>query len=189
MHITIYENYYNNIFIYNLNYQYFKTIDNYHQIPKITKITLTSKSTKFIDIITVLSTFIFLEILTMQRPYLIFTKKIKLQGSLKNGTLIGSKITLRKKSLYYFLSNFTLKILPKLYPLMLNNFKNKNLNFTTYSFDISELTLFPQYEKFYYLFNNISNLTITYTFNQKISYCIVLYLIYSPKNLIYFYKI
>lgn len=178
MHLTIYEIYYQQILKFNLLYKY--NYKNYYDIPKLTKIILTSKSTKFMDLLSILTIFIFFEILTTQRPYLIFIRKIKLQGTIRNGTLIGCKLTLQKHLLYRFISIFTLKIFPKtnLKIKSSNKIKKKILN--TYTLNFNELTLIPQYEKFYYLFNKISNLSITYISNKFILYPLFLTLIYLP---------
>lgn len=181
MYLTIYEVYYNQILKFNLLTKY--NYKNYYELPKLKKIILTSKSTKFLDLLSILTIFIFFELLTTQRPYLIFLKKIKLHGTIKNGTLIGCKLTLQKNLLYRFISIFTLKIFPQTDLKIKSNSKLIKKNINTYSININELTLIPHYEKFYYLFNKLTNLSITYISTKFIIYPLFLTLLYLPFQL------
>lgn len=122
------KNHYQNVIIYDLITKlHFKNI---FEIPKITKICLNIgfknaniEKKKLINII------ILLKLITNQKPIVTKSKKNNIFLKIKKNSIIGCKVTLRKKNIYFFLEKILIFILPNIYKINFN-LKNKNiLNF------------------------------------------------------------
>lgn len=120
------QNHYKNITIYNFLTKV--NIKNLFEIPKITKIFLNIgfqdaniNKKKLINII------VLLKLLTNQKPLLTKSKKNNIFLKIKKNSIIGCKITLRKKNIFIFLEKLLFFIGPNLRKL---NFQKQNiLNF------------------------------------------------------------
>jgi large subunit ribosomal protein L5 len=125
------KNYYQNIIVYDLLTKlHYKNI---FEIPKITKINLNIgfknaniEKKKLTNII------VLLKLITNQQPFLTKSNKNNIILKIKKGSIIGCKVTLRKKNIDLFLEKLILFILPEIkeiqYKLNQNilNFQIKN---------------------------------------------------------------
>jgi large subunit ribosomal protein L5 len=123
------KNHYQNIIAYDLltklNYK------NIFQIPKITKICLNIgfknaniEKKKLINIL------VLLKLITNQKPIVTQSKKNNIFLKIKKNSIIGCKVTLRKKNIYIFLEKLIIFIIPNLNKKITINSDNINiLNF------------------------------------------------------------
>ena len=102
-------------------------LQNIFEIPKITKICLNIgfkdsniEKKKLINII------LFLKLITNQKPLITKSKKNIIFLKIKKNSIIGCKITLRKKNIFFFLEKVLIFILPNLTKIKIN-FKNQNI--------------------------------------------------------------
>lgn len=123
-------------------------------IPKIIKTILTFKS-NYLKLKEITKFLLVLELVANNKSNVIKSKVYNLTIKLKKGMPIGCKITLHKKSLYYFLTKLIFEIFPKNTNEFLN-LKN-NLQLTL---KLKNLISFFEIENKYYLFNNVNNLNI-----------------------------
>ena len=78
------------------------------------------KKKKLINII------LFLKLITNQKPLITKSKKNIIFLKIKKNSIIGCKITLRKKNIFFFLEKVLIFILPNLTKIKIN-FKNQNI--------------------------------------------------------------
>ena len=133
-------------------------------IPKIIKITLNLKS-DFLKLKEITKFLLILEVVTNNSINIIKSKVFNLTLKLKKGTPVGCKVTLYKKSLYYFLTKLIFEIFPK----NTNGFLNLKNNLQL-ALNLKNLLNFFEIEHKYYLFNTVNNLNImvlTTANNQK----------------------
>ena len=100
-----------------------------------------------------------LEFITNQKGALTKTKYSKILFKIRKGNPTGCKVTLNKYNKFKFLELLTFEILPKLKSF--NGLIQKNLKKNDFSYKLHNIFNFPELEKNYYLFNNISQLDIT----------------------------
>lgn len=157
------KNYYQNIISYDLltklNYQ------NIFQIPKITKICLNIgfknaniEKKKLINIL------VLLKLITNQKPIVTQSKKNNIFLKIKKNSIIGCKITLRKKNIYIFLEKLIIFIRPNL------NKKINTENTNILNFQIKNILNFFELRKEFLKFKNIPVIDVsihTNTTNNK----------------------
>jgi len=147
-------------------------LKNFYQIPRLESIILSlnfnPQNTKQI-----LHSLLFLEIISLEKPFLIIAGKtkntLKLKLKIKEGSILGCKVILKKLTLEVFLSNFIIEILPN-YLMKLKKTKSQNLLKPTNTFNIvlKDLKLFLPYSLFYKQFEHLNLLTITFLFNKPL---------------------
>jgi large subunit ribosomal protein L5 len=155
-----------------LKYYYKKTLKNElvnkflykttKNLPKIKKIVL-NFGCKRLDLKQLSSSLLALELISKQKSILTKSKKINILLKIRKGNTTGCKVTLKKKHMFFFLSTFLFKILPKLPNLKKFNLNKKNV----LSYRIAKTFSFEELEINYYLFDKIPILDITIISNAK----------------------
>nr|YP_009178770.1 ribosomal protein L5 [Peronospora tabacina]ALJ78439.1 ribosomal protein L5 [Peronospora tabacina]ALJ78486.1 ribosomal protein L5 [Peronospora tabacina] len=155
------QNHYKNITIYNLLTKL--NFKNIFEIPKITKICLNIgfkdaniEKKKLINII------LLLKLITNQKPLITRSKKNDIFLKIKKNSIIGCKITLRKKNIFVFLEKFFIFILPNLKKINLN-FQNKNI----LNFQIQNILYFFELKNEFLKFKNITPIDVSIHTNGK----------------------
>lgn len=173
------EIYYNSIVIYDLISK-IPTINNQFQIPKITTIhinmglkTIASEKQKIISMLTLL------KLISNQEPIVTKSKKNNIFLKIKKNTIIGCKLTLHKKTNYYFLE--------KLVFLIPFNFSIININKNSLNFKIQnkQLLNFFELKSEFFTFQNLPSIDIiikTNTINRS-EFFLLLNLLFFKKNL------
>lgn len=156
--------YYNSIIVYDLISK-IPIIKNQFQIPKINIIniniglkTITSEKQKIITMLTLL------KLISNQEPIVTRSKKNNLFFKIKKNNIIGCKLTLHKKTIYYFLE--------KLIFLRTLNFSNLKINKKNLTFKISnkQLLNFFELKTEFFTFQNLPSIDIiiqTNTLNNR----------------------
>lgn len=154
--------------MHSLKHFYFKTVKynlinkffylNLKKLPKISKIIL-NFGCKSMELKYIASSMLALELLTSQKGVITLTKKPNILLKIRKGNPSGCKVTLKKLSIYNFLSKVIIETFPKIKDL-----KNFNLDKKTkknnFSFKLKEVFSFSELEKHYYVFNTLSPLNI-----------------------------
>ena len=155
------QTYYQNISIYDLLTKF--NFKNVFEIPKITKICLNIgfkdaniNKKKLINII------LLLKLITNQTPLLTQSKKNDIFLKIKKGSIIGCKITLRKKNTLIFLEKFLIFIFPNLTKKQIY-LKNENI----INFKIQNILDFFELKTEFFKFNNTPPLDISIHTNSK----------------------
>ena len=156
------KNHYQNVIIYDLITKlHFKNI---FEIPKITKICLNIgfknaniEKKKLINII------ILLKLITNQKPIVTKSKKNNIFLKIKKNSIIGCKVTLRKKNIYVFLEKLIIFILPQINNNIKFNFKNKNI----LSFQIKNILNFFELRREFLKFKDIPSIDVSIHTNAK----------------------
>lgn len=153
------QNHYKNITIYNLLTKLI--FQNIFEIPKITKICLNIgfqnaniEKKRLINII------LLLKLITNQKPLATKSKKNDIFLKIKKNSIIGCKITLRKKNIFFFLEKILIFILPNLKKI---NFKNKNI----LDFQIKNILDFFELKNEFLKFKNIPPIDVSIHTNVK----------------------
>jgi len=155
------KNHYQNVIIYDLITKlHFKNI---FEIPKITKICLNIgfknaniEKKKLINII------ILLKLITNQKPIVTKSKKNNIFLKIKKNSIIGCKVTLRKKNIYIFLEKLLIFILPNINKINFN-LKNKNI----LNFKIKNVLNFFELKTEFLKFKEIPPIDISIHTNSK----------------------
>lgn len=146
--------YYNYIVAYDsLNKFNYKSIKN---IPKVNKIVF-SFIYKNPNSKNILISLFILKILTLQKGFLLKSKKINIKLKIKKGSPIGCKVTIKKKNLYTIFFILISKI-----NIIINNNNSK-----TFDFNLKKLLIFEELSNYYYYLNYLSSLKITLVTNSK----------------------
>jgi ribosomal protein L5 len=150
--------YYNHIFTYDALYKNYDI--SYYQIPKIQSLIISfygqAQKIKYF-----LYSLLFFYIKTLQKPSLLFKKKLKISLMYKHGLFIGGKVQLRKRNLYIFLTDFHLR----LYPLILSEKVYIPLSKVQKNYTIQLTNMekgFPEMEIFYAFFQHLHLFMITF---------------------------
>ena len=153
------QNHYKNITIYTLITKL--NFKNIFKIPKITKICLNVgfpeaniNKKKLINII------LLLKLITNQKPLLTKSKKNNIFLKIKKDSIIGCKITLRKKNIFNFLEKTLFFIVPKLIKIDLTN---KNI----FNFKIKNILSFFELKTEFLKFNNIPSMDVSIHTNSQ----------------------
>ena len=155
------QNHYQNVTSYDLltklNFQ------NIFEINKINKICLNIgfknsniEKKKLTNII------VLLKLITNQKPFLTKSKKNNIILKIKKDSIVGCKITLRRKQIFLFLEKFFLFILPNISNKNFH-FKNKNI----INFQIQNILNFFELETEFLKFKNIPAIDISIHTNSK----------------------
>nr|YP_009233130.1 ribosomal protein L5 [Phytophthora polonica]AMB20935.1 ribosomal protein L5 [Phytophthora polonica] len=149
------QNHYQNVTIYDLLTKL--TYKNIFEIPKITKICLNIgfkdanlEKKKLINII------LLLKLITNQKPLITKSKKNNIFLKIKKNSIIGCKVTLRKKNIFYFLEKILFFILPNSNNINFN-LKNKNI----LNFQISNILQFFELKTEFLKFKNIPPIDVS----------------------------
>lgn len=146
--------YYKKIILYDFLNKF--KYNNINQIPYIKKIILYFNYKK-IDFKLLLISLMVLELLTFQKSRITKSKKINIKLKIKIGNPVGCKITLRKKSIYFFFDKlfFNDIIKKKLYTLKINSKK------FTINLKIKNILNFIELKKHYNILKNLYFLNVT----------------------------
>jgi large subunit ribosomal protein L5 len=154
-------NHYQHVIIYDLITKFhFKNI---FEIPKITKISLNIgfknaniEKKKLINIL------VLLKLITNQQPIVTKSKKNNIFLKIKKNSIIGCKVTLRKKNINFFLEKLLIFILPHLKNININS-KNKNI----LNFQIKNVLQFFELKTEFLKFKNIPPIDVSIHTNSK----------------------
>nr|YP_001165336.1 ribosomal protein L5 [Phytophthora ramorum]ABG54088.1 ribosomal protein L5 [Phytophthora ramorum]ACD46605.1 ribosomal protein L5 [Phytophthora ramorum] len=153
------QNHYKNVTIYDLITKL--NFKNIFEIPKITKICLNIgfkdaniEKKKLINII------LLLKLITNQKPIVTKSKKNNIFLKIKKNSIIGCKITLRKKNIFIFLEKILIFILPNLIKI---NLKSKNI----LNFQIQNVLHFFELKTEFLKFRNIPPIDVSIHTNIK----------------------
>ena len=158
-----------------LNYFYTKTlkfdlINKFHytdlkKLPKLKKVIL-NFSCKTTELKTLATHLLALEVITTQKGILTVSKHPNLLLKIRKGNPTGCKLTLKKTLILNFLSKSLNEIFPKI-----KNFDgiriHQKVEKTTLSFIIKDTLNFSELTENYYLFNNLSNLSLSFVTTVK----------------------
>lgn len=138
---------------------------NTKNLPNLKKISL-NFGYKNNDSKLLLASLLALELISNQKGKLTITNYPNVLLKLRKGSPVGCKATLRKNEIFNFINEIVTDIFPKI-----KNFEGlKNLKeneFNTFSYEIKDIFSFKKLEDNYYLFNDLSKLTITITTTCK----------------------
>jgi large subunit ribosomal protein L5 len=137
---------------------------NIFEIPKITKICLNIgfkqaniEKKKLINIL------VFLKLITNQKPIVTKSTKNNILLKIKKNSIIGCKVTLQKKNIFFFLEKLTIFSIPFLNNPIKFNFKNKNI----LNFQISNILDFFEFKREFFKFKDIPPIDISIHTNSK----------------------
>ena len=155
------QNHYKNIIIYNLLTKL--NFTNRFEIPKITKICINiGFSDANINKKKLLNIILLLKLITNQKPLITKSKKNNIFLKIKKNSIIGCKITLRKKNIFIFLEKILFFILPNLKKIRMN-LKNKNI----LDFQLKNILDFFELKTEFLKFTNIPPIDISIHTNVK----------------------
>jgi large subunit ribosomal protein L5 len=107
-----------------------------------------------------------LKLITGQKPKITQARKSIANFKLREGKIIGCKVTLRGHFMHTFIQKFIYIILPQL--IENKTFKYKNRKSTkAFSIGISDCSVFPELDNQYELINNIYGMNITFVLKGK----------------------
>lgn len=147
----------NKIYLFDFN----KTIFPSNFFDSITISISFTREPLFKDIATLFS---LLKIISKNTPYIIRSKKSNSHLKIRKGVPLGVKITLRNVQLKNFLTRFLWDILPKIKNV---RFRKKLQGFSSFTFILSDIFVFSELKKFYFLFNNTPSLKLTFNVSKK----------------------
>ena len=138
---------------------------NTKKLPKFKKIVL-NFNCKTTELKKLIFTLLALELITNQISTTTTAKKPNIILKIRKGNPIGCKVTLRKKTMFFFLTRIIIEIIPKLknfQGLRIKKKSNKNM----FNYELNNTFIFSELENNYYLFNNLPKLSITIVTNAK----------------------
>ena len=103
-----------------------------------------------------------MKLITNQNPKITKSKKNNIFLKIKKNSIIGCKLTLRKKNIFIFLEKILIFILPNLKKINLN-FKNKNI----LNFQIQNILYFFELKNEFLKFKNIPPIDVSIHTNVK----------------------
>jgi large subunit ribosomal protein L5 len=156
-----FKNHYQNITTYDLITKF--NFKNIYEIPKINKICLNIgfknaniEKKKLINII------ILLKLITNQKPIVTKSKKNNIFLKIKKNSIIGCKVTLRKKNINIFIEKLLIFILPNIEKI---NFDIRNKNIL--NFQIKDILNFFELKTEFLRFRDIPPIDISIHTNSK----------------------
>ena len=156
------KNHYQNIISYDLLTKF--NFKNIYQIPKITKISLNiGLKNANIEKKKIINILVLLKLITNQKPILTQSKKNNIFLKIKKNSIIGCKITLRKKNIYIFLEKLLIFIIPNLNYIIKSNMDNRNI----LNFQIKNILNFFELRREFLKFKDIPNIDISLYTNSK----------------------
>ena len=161
----VFDTYYRDIISQDLIYK--QNYSNVMELPKIQKLVINSTSKLFTeDRKNITPTLFGLEMICGQKLKINVAKKSIAGFKIREGQTIGSKVTLRKHSISYFLDKLRLVILPrfgKFTGCTLKSFdKQGNI-----SLGLTDLLLFPELEAQFELFENLAGIDLSFVMCKK----------------------
>lgn len=133
---------------------------NLKKLPKLKKIIL-NFSCKTGELKSLATILLALELITNQKGILTVSKRPNLLLKIRKGNPAGCKVTLRKEAMLTFYSKSFTEIFPKI-----KNFNgiaiSQKVEKTAFSFLVRETLNFSELTEHYYLFNNLSNLNLSF---------------------------
>lgn len=140
-----------------INKFYYKDLK---KLPKLKKIVL-NFSCKTTELKSLATNLLALELITNQKGILTVSKRPNLLLKIRKGNPTGCKVTLKKTAMLTFYSKSFTEIFPKI-----KNFDgiavNQKVEKNTFSFLVKETLNFSELTEHYYLFNNLSNLNLSF---------------------------
>lgn len=131
---------------------------NIFQLQKLKKINLNIGSKK-LELKEIKSIILLLEILSNQKGFITKSKKNKITLKIKKGSIVGCKITLRKKNMFQFFEKLIFFYFPKNKNFKgIKNFYDNQINL---SFKLSNIFELFELTNEFFKFKNISNIDIT----------------------------
>ena len=162
---STFETYYRNIISQDLIYK--QNYNNIMELPKIQKLVLNSTDKVFTEDRKNITTTLFgLEMICGQKLKISVAKKSIAGFKIREGQIIGCKVTLRKHNISHFIDKLRLLVLPrfgKFNGISLKNFdKQGNI-----SFGLNDLLLFPELESQFELFENLAGIDLSFVMCNK----------------------
>jgi large subunit ribosomal protein L5 len=155
------QTYYKTVTIYDLLTKL--NFKNIFEINKITKICLNiGFKDANIDKKKLIYINLLLKLITNQKPILTKSKKNNIFLKIKKNSIIGCKITLRKKNMFIFLEKLIIFILPNIKKIKINC-KNKNI----INFQIQNILDFFELKTEFLKFKNIPSIDVAIHTNSK----------------------
>lgn len=154
------EQYYENSIKYDLCTKF--RYKNLKKLPKFSKIVL-SFGCKNSNIKQLIISFLALEIIGGKKGNFIESKKLNVLLKIRKGTLVGCKLTIKKKLIYCFLFKFITEIMP----MLKISDKTQLFNTNVVSYQVPNLLVFSELEKNYYLFHELKNLNVVFLSNTS----------------------
>lgn len=137
---------------------------NIFQISKITKICLNIGFKKAnIEKKKLITILVLLKLITNQKPIVTQSKKNNIFLKIKKNSIIGCKVTLKKKNIYFFLEKLIIFQLPHLDKKIKFNFENKNI----LNFQIKNILNFFELKKEFLKFKEIPPIDISIHTNSN----------------------
>jgi len=128
-----------------------------YKIPALKRIVLNLNNN---EIKYILSSINALELISNQKPVFYTAKKSMASFKLRQGAVIGCKLSLRKKNMFDFLDLLIFLVLPKIPNFNGFNFSASNTN-SLISLGLPDLSVFPQINKYSERFQKQCGCTIT----------------------------
>jgi len=142
---------------------------NIHQIPfTIEKITLFYTIRKEVSIKSLVRISTLLELISGQRSFFLRSQKSSIFLKIRKGAPVGVKVTLRKKSLFFFYLSLIWEIFPNMknFRSILKVGKIKPLTFNVLIYNISDPFLFFVLKDYYFIFKSLTQLRLVCSFNS-----------------------
>jgi large subunit ribosomal protein L5 len=184
--MQIFKYYYNNVIKYDfINKFYYK---NYKQIPKIIKIIL-SFNCKNLNIKQLISSLIFLELISAKKGLISVSKKSDVSLKIKKGNPVGCKVTLRKIDMNFFFFRLVSEIFPNIkqfngfYVKQLSNYSSSS----SFLFVVKKTLFLSELQKHYSFFKDITSLKVSIVTNS-VFLDELIFILNSYKFPIFFYK-
>jgi large subunit ribosomal protein L5 len=108
------------------------------------------------------TTLLAIELISKQKGMLTKAKKPNLTYKIRENSPTGCKVTLRKQNLYELVSRFTNKVFPNIKNFMGISLKKHIKNCISY--ELNNVLIFPEIEKNFGHFKNLSKLQATFVF-------------------------
>jgi large subunit ribosomal protein L5 len=140
---------------------------NIHEIPTFQKLVVNTSSASYkADKKTLIPPVFAVELLTGQKPILTCAKKSVASFQIREGEILGCKVTLRKGLLKSFLEILVTVVLPRSREFQ-GFFINPSQNPHVFSTSVTNLLTFPQLENHFEYFQKFQALNITLFFNKS----------------------
>jgi len=107
-----------------------------------------------------------LELITNQKPIVTKAKKSVANFKLREGKIIGCKVTLRKQKMFSFLDKLLFIVLPQISDLKITKYKTKKPT-NQFSIGLKDCSAFPEIENQYDLLNKPFGINITFVTKGK----------------------
>jgi len=150
------KNHYQNVISYDLLTKF--NLKNIFEIPQITKICLNiGFKNANIEKKKLINLLVLLKLITNQKPIVTQSKKNNIFLKIKKNSIIGCKVTLRKKNIYIFLEKLIIFIIPNMNKKIKLNLQNKNI----LSFQIKNILNFFELRREFLKFKDIPNIDVS----------------------------